>query len=128
MSTQKTVTFTVRTTECGCTVTRELNGRTETKRFRKSGYAGAIHTADKWIHERIDTYREAREVDGIQMPEVIIVGHKLSVRPPKRSQLTNMIRRLVDMLDQKCDTTNPDNELGRLCDEAEELICATTKT
>lgn len=118
---KKTVTFTVNYTLQGVTVTKEIDGHKTVKRFRK-GYAGLSCKADNWIHEQINNYREGVAIDGICMPEFIIIGHTLSKRMPNRSELISMIRRLVALIEEKCDATDINSDCGKLCEEAEWLI------
>jgi len=118
----KIVTFTVNYTPQGVSVIKEMGGHETVQRFRK-GYAGLTSKVDNWIHEQIDNYREAIMIDGICMPEIIIVGHKLSRRKPKRSELASMIRKLMDFIEDKCDAaTDINTDCGKLCEAAEALL------
>ena len=80
MSNSKVFKFGIRDTPKGAVAWQEgpKTGLRE-KRFR-NGYAGARHSAQKWIDEQISTIRECEEIDGLPT-STIIETHKQTETP-----------------------------------------------
>jgi hypothetical protein len=123
----KTIRFVVNRTPQGASITKHVEG-TEKKfkprvveTFRK-GYASFESKIDWFLHSTIDAYKNSAAIDGVEMPEIVIEGHTLSVRDPTLSECVKLIKRLVKALEEVTDATDINMESGRACKEADDLI------
>ena len=121
---QKKVRFEVTYTDSGVTVRHFTVGSDRPpgiKMFRK-GYAGLSSKVDNWIHERINSYREFVVTEDVPMPDIEVVGHVLSKRLARRSELETTIRSLIEFIEEHHDAGDINSEAGKLCELAEDIL------
>jgi hypothetical protein len=123
----KTIRFVVNRTPQAASITKHIEGAEKEFKPRvveifRRGYASIDSKIDLFLHGSIDAYRNSADLDGIEMPEILIEGHTLSIRDPTLSECVRLIKRLVKTLEEVCDATDINMEAGRACKEADELI------
>lgn len=115
------ITYNVKHTEHGVTVTKSVYNHfghfRDMKKHFRNGYAAAIITADQWIHDDIDVYRENSKINDIEMPEINVVGHKLYNRRPKFNELTALLRKMLAYVE-----SHTDDVAKQLCEETYKLM------
>ena len=121
MPEKKVVSFSVKKTDHGATVTKTIGDHKRAKRFR-NGYANAMVTAGVWIHEQIESYKHSCAVDGVPLPLFEVHGMDLPKRRRSKSEMLVLIRSLSAALGELATFCQIANHHEDLCQEADELL------